>query len=116
MENIVIIVVIAIMLLFGLNATRKHFKGQGGCCGGGNTYISRKKLKTIVMKKTIVIDGMMCENCKTRVERVLNDMEHIVANVNLKKGEAYVQAEMEISDEKLKEVIEKAGYSVIKIV
>jgi len=49
MENFIIIIIIAILVLVGVNSMLKHFKGQGGCCGGGNTYVSKKKLKDTSM-------------------------------------------------------------------
>ena len=115
MENIVIIAIIAVLFLLGINSSIKHFKGQGGCCGGGSTYVSKKKLKNIVAKKTFIVEGMTCENCKARVERVINDMDGLVAKVNLKKKEVLVSMEIEVSDEEIKAAIEKAGYEVIEI-
>ena len=115
MENLIIIVFIAVLLLVGLNSTRKHFKGKGGCCGGGGTYISKKKLAKVIAKKTVVIEGMTCENCQARVARVLNDIEGMAATVNLKKKEALVSMEKEISDEVIRAAIEKAGYNVVEI-
>ena len=46
MENIIIIGVIIILLVVGLRSTKKHFKGEGGCCGGGSKPIEvpEKKL------------------------------------------------------------------------
>ena len=115
MENIVIIAIIAVLFLLGINSSIKHFKGQGGCCGGGSTYVSKKKLKNIIAKKTFIVEGMTCENCKARVERVINDMDGLVAKVNLKKKEVLVSMEREVSDEEIKAAIEKAGYEVIEI-
>ncbi len=34
MENIVIIIIPVIVAGIGVCSTVKHFKGQGGCCGG----------------------------------------------------------------------------------
>ena len=112
MDNIIIIVVLAVLVLLGINSMLKHFKGQGGCCGGGNTYVSKKKLKNIIAKKTFIVEGMSCENCKARVERYINDIEGAVGKVNLKKKELLVSMERKVSDEEIKAAIEKAGYIV----
>lgn len=55
---------------------------------------------------------MTCENCKARVERYVNDMDGVVAKVNLKKKEVVVSTEKEISDEEIIAAITKAGYEV----
>ena len=115
MEDLVIIAIIGVLFLVGMNSCRKHFQGKGSCCGGGSTYISKKKLKKVIGKKTVIIEGMTCENCKARVERAINDMDGLAAKVNLKKKTAMISIEREVSNEEIKVAIEKAGYTVIEI-
>lgn len=67
------------------------------------------------MKKTMVIEGMMCEHCKARVESALNAMEGVSAHVDLSKKTAEVQISGEISDEELKKAVTDAGYTVVSI-
>ena len=113
MENFIIFIIIAILVLVGISSMLKHFKGKGGCCGGGNTYVSKKKLKNIIAKKTFIVEGMSCENCKARVERYINDIDGAVGKVNLKKKELLVSMNREVSDEEIKAAIEKAGYTIV---
>lgn len=115
MQDLIIIGIIAVSLVVGISSTVKHFKGKSSCCGGGNTYISKKKLENVVAKKTFIVEGMTCENCEARVTRAINDMDGISAKVNLKKKEVVVSMENEVSDDVIKEVIEKAGYEVVGI-
>ena len=115
MENIIIIAVIAVIFIIGFSSTIKHFKGQGGCCGGGSTYISKKKLDHVIAKKTVTIEGMTCENCVARATRYLNDIEGLSATVNLRRKQALVSWEKEISDETIIAAVEKAGYTVVSI-
>ena len=76
MENIIIIGIVIIMMLIGVRSTIKHFKGESSCCGGGSSEkVTKKRLKNVFGKKIVLIDGMTCEHCKNRVERVLNDFE-----------------------------------------
>ena len=112
MENAIIIAILAVLLLVGLNSTVKHFKGKSSCCGGGNTYISKKKLAKVVAKKTFIVEGMNCENCEARVTRAINDMDGLAAKVNLKKKEVVVSMEREVDDGEIIAAIEKAGYQV----
>lgn len=115
MENIIIIGIIAILMLVGIRSGIKHFKGEGSCCGGGSKTAKRKKLKNVISKKKITIEGMSCEHCKNKVEQRINEMDGAAAKVNLKKKEALVSLEKEVSDEHIKAVIEKTGYKVVDI-
>lgn len=115
MTDFIIAAILAVLIVVGIIYTRKHFKHQSGCCGGGGNYVSKKKLKNVVAKKTLVIEGMTCENCKARVERYLNDMVGVSATVNLKRKEAVVSMDRHIDDEQFKAAIEKAGYQLTEI-
>lgn len=116
MENVIIIGLIVVMVLIGIRSAIKHFKGESSCCGGGSgEKVKKKKLKNVIARKTVIIEGMTCDHCKNRVERCLNEMDGVSAKVNLKKKEAVVVMEKEISEEQIRFVIEKAGYEVSKI-
>lgn len=67
------------------------------------------------MKKIIEIKGMSCEHCQNRVEKALNAVEGVEAKVELKKNRAVVNLNQDVNDEKLKAVVEEAGYQVISI-
>ena len=43
MENCIIIGIIAVIVVIGIIYTVKHFKGEGGCCGGGSYKPKKKK-------------------------------------------------------------------------
>lgn len=115
MQDFIIIGILVIVLAIGINSTVKHFKKKSGCCGGGNTYISKKKLGNVIAKKTFMVEGMTCENCEARVTRAINDMDGLSAKVNLKKKEVVVSMEKEVTDEVIKTAIEKAGYEVVGV-
>lgn len=116
MEDMVIIGILVVLIIIGIHSSIKHFKGEGGCCGGGSSVKpKKKKLKNIIGKKTVIIEGMSCEHCKNRVEISINEIGGAAAKVNLSKKEAVVSMETEISDEQIRTVIEKAGYTVIEI-
>ena len=67
------------------------------------------------MKKIIEIKGMSCEHCQNRVEKALNAVEGVEAKVELKKNRAVVNLNQDVNDEKLKAVVEEAGYQVVSI-
>lgn len=115
MTDGMIILVLLIVLFIGVKASVKHFKGEGGCCGGSSEKVRKKKLKHIIKQRTVIIDGMTCEHCKNRVESRLNEISGVAAKVNLKKKTALVSMEKEVSDEQIRMAVEKAGYQVVEI-
>lgn len=116
MDNIIIIAILAILIFFGIRSTMKHFKGEGGCCGGRAPIPEQNKtLEKVIGQKTVVIDGMTCDHCKNWVEKSINEIDGAAAKVDLKKKEAVVSMEKEISDEEIRAAVQKAGYKVVEI-
>ena len=116
MADFVIAGIVIILIIIGIRSSVKHFKGEGGCCGGGSSVkVKRKKLKQVVKQRTVIIEGMTCEHCKARVESRLNSLDGVSANVNLKRKTAVVSMEKDVQDEEIKKAIENAGYEVVKI-
>lgn len=64
------------------------------------------------MEKTLKIEGMMCGHCKLNVEKALNEMDGVQAQVDLEGGKAHVKADHEILEEDFKKVIDQAGYKM----
>jgi len=69
----------------------------------------------VKMKKTMTIEGMMCMHCTGRVDKALNAVEGISATVSLEDKKAYVTLEKEMTDDELKAIVEKEGYTVVAI-
>lgn len=64
-------------------------------------------------KIELVVSGMHCTGCSSRLERVLNDLEGVKAAVDFEKKTAVVEYdENEISVEEVKEAICDAGFEV----
>ncbi len=60
-------------------------------------------------KKTVKIEGMMCEGCANTVKEALSKVPGVTdVEVNLKKGTAAVQGEIE--DEALVKAVVDAGF------
>lgn len=113
MENLIIIGIIVLAVVIGIVNTVKHFKGEGGCCGGGSYKPRKKKLPTVLYRKTFRVEGMHCEHCRNRVQEAINEMQGVAGKVNLKKAEVTVSYAEDIPDEAIKAQIEKAGYKVV---
>ena len=115
MDHIIIAILACIVIIAILRAL-KHFKG-GGCCGsGGNTIRDKKSLNAPkIGEKVMTIEGMHCENCEIRVENALNRLDHVACKVSRKKKNAVISCSEEVSDEMLKETVERLGYQVTQI-
>ena len=106
MANAIVVIVVIIIMLFAGKGAYKHLKPE----------IPKKKLDgTKLGEKTMKITGMHCENCVASVTRAINRIDGAAAKVNLKKGEAVVSYDREISNEELKKVVEDRGYHVVSI-
>lgn len=65
------------------------------------------------MEKTLKVDGMMCGHCEAHVKQALEAIPQVEsADVSHTAGTAVVHLNAEVSDEVLKQAVEKAGYQV----
>ncbi len=99
------------------NALRlRFFKPDNGVNDiNNNENINEVNEEEEKMKKTMTIEGMMCMHCTGRVDKALNAVEGISAKVSLEDKKAYVTLEKEMSDDELKAIVEKEGYTVVAI-
>ena len=68
------------------------------------------------MKKTLKIEGMMCQHCVAHVTKALAGVEGVSnVEVNLKKKTAVVELSAAVNDETLSAAVTEAGYEVKKI-
>lgn len=68
------------------------------------------------MKKIVTIEGMMCDHCKTKVEKSLSQIENVCkVKVNLKDKTAIIYYNNNINEEEIKNNIAKLDYKVINI-
>ena len=64
---------------------------------------------------TMKIEGMMCAHCKAAVEKALNAIDGVKAEVDLEAKSASVDAPADMDKEVLKKAVEDAGYDVVGI-
>ncbi len=68
------------------------------------------------MKKTLKIEGMMCQHCVAHVTKALQGVEGVASvEVNLKKKTAIVELTQEVANETFVAAIAEAGYEVKSI-
>ena len=67
------------------------------------------------MKKTLSVDGMMCQHCVMHVTEALKAVAGVsTVKVDLKKKSAVVEGDS-LDDTAMKAAVQDAGYSVTKI-
>jgi copper chaperone len=66
------------------------------------------------MEKTLRVDGMTCNHCKSAVTNALQELEGVQkVDVSLEKGEAsVVYEEGKVTEADLKNAVEEQGYDV----
>lgn len=75
-----------------------------------------EKESEMMMKKVLVVDGMMCAHCQGRVESVLNAIKGVKsAAVNLEAKTATVELSESVGDDVLSAAVSGAGYPVLSI-
>ena len=118
MVDVIIIAVVAVLLAFAAKGSMRHFRGEGGCCGGGKPVrtASRKLDGPVMARRDIRIEGMHCANCGIRVKNVLEAMDGVSAEVDFKSGIAHVALVRSVEDYELRNAVEKAGYKVKEII
>lgn len=117
--TILIVAVIAVLVIAGLKETIKHAKGEGACCGGGNTASDEEPTVIlsgkIVTRMNVYIDGMHCMNCKNSVTRSLQKLDQVSAKVDLKKNMAYVESTRNVGDDEITFALERLDFNVTRI-
>ena len=65
--------------------------------------------------RLVRIEGMHCQNCARRVENAFNSQEGFYAKVDLAKKTAQVRTKVPVSDQQLKQVVRRLGYSPVAV-
>lgn len=127
--TIILGILIAAAFGYGLNKIyRAFFKSEAACCSEGNCsgcegscstkkaidegYRARvEKIERFPIHRTIDVNGMTCEKCIYRVVRALEKIDGVtIAAASLEKQSALVGLKEDISDDVLRQAIDKAGY------
>lgn len=115
MANIIIILILLVIVVLALKSASKHFRGEGGCCGGSSDKPLKKKLDHVVETYIIHIEGMHCQNCSNAIMRGINRIDGASAEVYLKRKMAKISCDRPMDEDTFKRCIEGLGYSVTKI-
>lgn len=115
---LILVLILGLAVAYIVKAKKKGVKCIG-CPAGGNC-LSAKKMKKkltgpVMGKKILKISGMHCDHCVMNVTMMLNRIDGVSADVNLSAGRAVVSYDRDISEEVLKDAVEKIGYQVVRI-
>ncbi len=115
-QTLLIVVILIIVLIPAITSTWKHMKGEGDCCGGPKEKPVKKKIDGPKLREiTVHIEGMHCQNCKNRIEKHLDELDGVVAKVNLNKKTAVVSVYKEMDDSVIRDVIESLDFTVVSV-
>lgn len=112
METILVLLLLTGLLATGAASTVRHFRRKGGCCGSGGVYVPKKKLRQVVAVRTLKTEGMTCENCAARIVRAVNEVDVLSARVDLRRKLVRISMSEPVTDDRLRELVEGAGYTV----
>ncbi len=84
----------------------------------GDSGVDRKEEQEekgmVTMKKTLVVEGMMCEHCKMHVEKALAGVAGVdSAQVDLEKKTATVSMAEDVAEQVLMDAVKEAGYEPV---
>jgi hypothetical protein len=117
--NIIAIVIVALIVVFGTANYIKKLKKGGDCCpeheeGTKSIKVKDRDKSHYPYEAKLAIDGMSCENCVRNVENALNALDGTWASVNLEDNMATVLLKDKPDIEKLSKAVSDAGYLVLK--
>ncbi len=74
-----------------------------------------KESECCFMEKVMMIDGMMCQHCRSHVSEALNAIDGVSAVVSLEEKNAKITLSKDVPDEVLKKAVTDAGYTVVSL-
>ena len=119
MLNIIIVLIVAAIVVFGSISYIKKLKKGGDCCPEHEEATKSIKVKDrdkshYPYEAKLAIDGMSCNNCVRNVENALNALDGTWATVSLEDNMATVLLKNPPDIEKLSKAVADAGYMVLK--
>ena len=114
----IVVLVFAIVLALAVRAALRHFKGEGGCCGGGAGEpppVADKAIGPAVARRELALGGLHCMKCVARVKAALEALPGVAADVTLDPQRAVVRMDRKVPDEALRKAVEAQGFQVLSI-
>lgn len=116
---IIIAAIVAAAVAYIVKAKRSGVKcigcPAGGSCPSGGKAPKKKLDSPVIGRRTLKISGMHCQHCAMAVTQALNRIDGVRAEVDPVKGRARIAFDRQVSEDILKNAVEKAGYHVTGI-
>lgn len=113
MINVIVIIVIAVGVLYGIKKMRKD--ATEGCCSPVETVKKTKvedtDLSHYPYSQTFIVEDMHCSNCKTRIENAIASQDGCIAHADLNTKKVTIWSKEEKEPTQLKAWIARAGYT-----
>ena len=113
--NVIIILIMAVGIVFGVRSILRSAAGKS-CCSGGDSIVkigpSDDDRSHYPYRAEATVEGMTCENCAQRVTNALNSLDDVWATVNLKKNSVSILLKQNDVEEALIEAVSKTGYTM----
>ncbi len=88
----------------------KNLKNKSSDKGLNNIKEDTDMFGKVKCDVTLKVEGMSCSHCSGAVESALNAIDGVKAEVNLKKGLAYINLSKDVDVQTLIKAVEDAGY------
>ena len=115
MANIIIVLILAAAVGYGIYSFIHHLRHGGGCCGEHDA--PAKKVRAADTNKShyphrlvMGVDGMTCQNCQRRVENALNAMPGTWAAADLAAQQVSILTKETPDEAAIRQAIRDAGY------
>ena len=113
--NVIIILIIAVGIVFGVRSVLRSVAGKS-CCSGGDSIVkigpSDADRSNYPYRAEATVEGMTCKNCAQRVTNALNSLDGVWATVHLKKNSVSMLLKQNDGEAALTEAVSKAGYTM----
>ncbi len=113
--NVIIILIIAVGIVFGVRSVLRSVAGKS-CCSGGDSIVkigpSDADRSHYPYRAEATVEGMTCKNCAQRVTNALNSLDGVWATVHLKKNSVSMLLKQNDGEAALTEAVSKAGYTM----
>ena len=113
--DIIIILIIAVGVVFGVRSVLRSASGRS-CCSGGDSVVKIEPSDTdrshYPYRAEAAVEGMSCKNCAERVTNALNSLDGVWASVNLKKNSVSILLKQNDVEAALVDALSKAGYTM----
>ena len=114
----IVVLVFAIVFALAVRAALRHFKGEGGCCGGGAGApppVADKAIGPAVARRELALGGLHCMKCVARVKAALEALPGVAADVTLDPQRAVVRMDRDVPEEALRKAVEAQGFQVVSV-